>query len=46
MAEGSGKANRVSKVMPNQKTETFDSMFLPVCECEASVALTHKLSTE
>ena len=25
--------------MPNQKTVTFDNMFLPVCECEAFVAL-------
>ena len=25
--------------MPNQKTETFDNMFLPVCECETFVAL-------
>ena len=35
----SGKVNRVSDIMPNQKTETFDNMFLPVTGCEAFVAL-------
>jgi len=34
-----GKVNRVSDIMPNQKTETFDNMFLPVTGCEAFVAL-------
>lgn len=31
--EGSRKGNRVSKILPNQKTETVKNMFLPVCEC-------------
>ena len=35
----SGKVNRVSEIMPNQKTETFDNMFLPVFEYEAFVTL-------